>query len=202
MEIFECDEVGNMDTYVGCKIDRGDDKKRPCPKIMQPFLLQSYHDEIKLPEGRVPNTPMEPGSVLVKVHEGNELDMKAHKTYRSGVGKLLHMMRWSRPDVLNITREMFMIMVVACQAHMKAMQRTMQYCLNTTNRGILLQPNDHWGGDPDVEFTVSGKSESYYAKDPDTMRSVSGGIGYLCGAIVSMRSAGQNILVLSVTKAY
>jgi hypothetical protein len=51
MEIFECDAVGNMDEYVGSKIDRGDDEKRPYLKIAQPVLLQSYDDGSKLPEG-------------------------------------------------------------------------------------------------------------------------------------------------------
>jgi hypothetical protein len=77
----------------------------------------------------------------------------------------------------------------------------MQYCLNTPNRGILLQPNEHWDGNPEFEFTVSGKSDSYYAKDPDTRHSVSGGITYLCGAPASMHSAGHTIATLSVTEA-
>jgi hypothetical protein len=201
MEIFDCDEVGNMDKYMGCKIDRGDDEKGPYLKITQPVLLQSYHDEFNLPEGLVPNTPAEPESVLVKVQEGNGLDMKAQKTCRSGVGKLLYMRRWSRPDVLNATRELSKSMMVASQAYMKVMQRTMQYYLNTPNRGILLQPNEHWGGNPEFESTVSGKSDSDYAKDHDTSHSVLGGIAYLCGAPVSMRSAGQKIVALSVTKA-
>jgi hypothetical protein len=137
--------------------------------------------------------------VLVKVQEGNELDTKEQKTYRSGVGKLLHMMRWSRPDVLNVARELSKSTMIASQAHTKAMQRKMQCCLNTPNRGILLQPNEHWDGNPEFELTVSGKSDSDYAKDPDTRRSVSGGITYLCGAPVSMRSAGQKIVTLSMT---
>jgi hypothetical protein len=77
----------------------------------------------------------------------------------------------------------------------------MQYCLNTPNRGTMLQTHEHWDGNPEFEFTVSGKSDSDYAKDTDTRRSVPGGIVYLCGAPVSMRSAGQNIVALYVTKA-
>jgi hypothetical protein len=51
MERFDCDEVGNMDEDVGCKIDSGNDEKVPYLKIAQPVLLQNYHDEFKLPEG-------------------------------------------------------------------------------------------------------------------------------------------------------
>jgi hypothetical protein len=48
---------------------------------------------------------------------------------------------------------------------------------------------------------VSGKSDSDYADDPDTMRIVSGGITYLCGAPVAMRGARKKIVALSVTEA-
>jgi hypothetical protein len=127
--------------------------------------------------------------------------MKAHKTYRSGVGKLLHTMRWSRLDVLNAARELSESMMVARQAHRKAMQQTLQCCLNTPNMGVLLQPNEHWDGNPEFECMVSGESDSEYNNDPDTRRSVSGGIIYLCGAPVSVRSAGQKIVALYVTDA-
>jgi hypothetical protein len=201
MERFDYDEVGNMDEYMGCKIDRGDYEKGPYPKTTQPVLLQSDHDEFKLPEGRVPNTLVEPVSVLMKVQEGNELDIKEQKTYGSGVEKLSPMVRWSRPDVWNAARELSKSMLGASQAHMKATQRTMQYFFNTPNQGILLQPNEHCDESPQFEFMVSGKSDSDYAKDPDTRRSVSGGSIYLCGATVSIFSAGQKIMTLSVTKA-
>jgi hypothetical protein len=64
--------------------------------------------------------------VFVKVQEGNELDTKEQKIYRSGVGNFLHMMRWSRLDVFNAVMELSKSMMVASQVHMKAMQRTMQ----------------------------------------------------------------------------
>jgi hypothetical protein len=92
-------------------------------------------------------------------------------------------------------------MMVARQVYMKAMRQTMQYCLNMHNRGILLQPNEHWDGNLEVEFTISGKSYSDYAKDTDAIRIVSGDIQYLCGAPVAMCGAGQKIVALSVTEA-
>jgi len=44
-------------------------------------------------------TPTEPGSTLPKVDEDAELNEKEQTYFRSGVGKLLHMMRWLRPGV-------------------------------------------------------------------------------------------------------
>jgi hypothetical protein len=71
METFDCDEVGNINEYVGSKIDRSDDENGPYLKITHSDLLQSYHDDFKLPARRVPTTPAEPGCVLVKVQESN-----------------------------------------------------------------------------------------------------------------------------------
>jgi hypothetical protein len=81
--------------------------------------------------------------VKVQVQKGNELGMKAQKTCSYGVGKLLRMMRCSGPEVLNAVGGLSKSMMVARHACMKEMQQTMQYCLNTSNRGILLQLNEH-----------------------------------------------------------
>jgi hypothetical protein len=42
---FECDDIGELNEYFGCKIDRGED----CVKFTQP-LIQSYEDECILNE--------------------------------------------------------------------------------------------------------------------------------------------------------
>jgi hypothetical protein len=49
---FECDNVGELNEYVGCKIDRGED----CVKFTQP-LIQTYEDECVLNERRPLFTP-------------------------------------------------------------------------------------------------------------------------------------------------
>ena len=36
---------------------------------------------------------------MSKVNEGDEVSPEVQREYRGGVGKLLHMMRWSRPDI-------------------------------------------------------------------------------------------------------
>ena len=46
-EMFDCEDVGELKEYVGCKIDRNWERKEI--KITQPVLLQSYKDEFKLP---------------------------------------------------------------------------------------------------------------------------------------------------------
>ena len=77
---------------------------------------------------------------------------KDQKTYRSGVGKLLHMMRWSRPEILNSVRELSRFMSGASKAHLKAMLRLMKYVVCTPERGWFLNPQTRWNGKDDNEF--------------------------------------------------
>ena len=111
-------------------------------------------------------------------------------------------MRWSRPDIWNAVRECSRRMTIANQIHYKAMIRIMKYCIDTPNRGWTLKPNKIWNGkDKEVEFRISGESDSNYATCVDTRRSVTGYIVKIEDAIVAVRSIMQKIVALSVTEA-
>jgi hypothetical protein len=88
-----------------------------------------------------PNIPTEAEQVMTKAEAGDKVTVEAQSTYRSGVGKLLHMMRWSRSDVLNSIRELSKHMTAATQTHLKAMYRAMTYCVHTKDQGLTLKPN-------------------------------------------------------------
>ena len=83
---------------------------------------------------------------------------------------------------------------------MKAMLRTMAYCVQTPNRGLLLKPTTPWN-DTDDELIVTGMSDADYAKDPTTRRSVSGYSTFLNGAPVTMKSGQQTTVTLSTAEA-
>jgi len=197
--LFECDDVGELKEYVGCRIDH--DKENRSIKFTQPVLLQSFEDEFDLPDDMFPNTPATPGEVLHKPQPGDAVMPAMQKTYRKGVGKLLHMMRWSRPEILNSVRELSRFMMEASQAHVKAMYRAMVYCVTTPNQGLFLKPKGVWNGDPNYEFEITGYADSDYAKDPEKKRSVSGYSTFLNGAPVMMKSRMQGCVTLSVTEA-
>jgi hypothetical protein len=116
---FDCDEVGNMDEHIGCKLVRNFQER--WIKFLQPVLLQSFTDEFDLPQEKPPNMPAEGGQILVPCDEKNGLQEEDQAKCRTGVGKLLYMMRWSRPEILNSVRELSKYMKTACLAHMKAM---------------------------------------------------------------------------------
>jgi hypothetical protein len=199
MDHFDCDEIGELKEYVGCKVDI--DKEERSVTLTQPVLLQSFEDEFNLPEGAHPRTPAIAGDVLLKGEEKDQVQIKEQKKYRSGVGKLLHMMHWPRPETLNAVRELSRFMQGAIGAHVKAMHRVMKYCVGTPNRRMFLKPNAVWDGNPDFEFVISGRSDSDYTKDVERRRSVSGYSVFLSAETVAMASRMQEHVTLSVTEA-
>ena len=140
-----------------------------------------------LPEA-ASNTPASPGSVLVQGEPEDNVSQKEQSSYRTGVGKLLQMMKWWRPEILNSVRELSRFVSGPNEAHVKAMKRVMKYCVATPNRGLFMNPNTVWDGDPNFERTVNGQSDSDYAKNPDTKKSITGYGTFLNGAPVTQKS--------------
>jgi hypothetical protein len=63
---FECDDLGELNEYVGCKIDRNEDSV----KFTQPVLIQSYENEFELNNTQQVFTPAEQGKALMKCDKG------------------------------------------------------------------------------------------------------------------------------------
>jgi hypothetical protein len=134
--------------------------------------------------------------------EDELLDSASQTKYRSGVGKLLHLAKWSRVDVLNRVRELSRFMTSPRESHWKAMLRCMKYIVMTPERGLLLKPNRKWDGkDKNFQFEITGMADADYATDKETRRSVSGYSTFLEGAMVSAKSRMQKCVTLSTTEA-
>ena len=198
MTQFECDDCGRLEEYVGNKIDYiGDDAIR----FTQNVLMQSYSDEFELPRKGY-NTPAQPGTVLMKpVENGVVLSGEAQSTLRSGIGKLMYHMQYSRPDIAQAVRDLARHMTRGDESHLEAMKRCMRYLTGTKDAGLTLQPTRKWDGAKDFLFRVRGVSDSDYAKDTQTRRSISGYVVYLEDAPVMHRSATQKTVALSVCEA-
>ena len=194
MMVFNCDDQGVMQEYIGCKVER----QSGSIKIMQPVLLQSFKDEFGAEASDKVGTPAIPGKVLTQ----GDPDLTTYQqfTYRSGTGKLIHLSKWSRPDILNAVRELARYMSTPTTKHVDAMMRCMSYVLNTPKRGLVLKPNVDWGGRYHV-FVITGRSDSNFAACPDTRRSVIGYTVFVHMAPTENKSNMLNWVVLSVTEA-
>ena len=74
MDCFDCDNVGEMNKYVGCKVDY--DKELKWIRLTQPVMIQNDVDGFDLPKEASPKTPAAPGTILQK---GEESEMLSHK---------------------------------------------------------------------------------------------------------------------------
>jgi hypothetical protein len=159
---FDCDVLGNMDAYVGCRLEWN--VKERWIKFTQPVQLQSFEDEFDLSEERAKSfIPTEAGQVMKRATGNEGVGLDGQGALRKGVGKLLHMICWSRPDTLNTVRELSRNMTHATTTHMKALYRSMKYCVTTKDRGLVLKPDHAWNGLPSHEFVIAGKADSTYA---------------------------------------
>ncbi len=121
------------------------------------MLLQSYDDKFNIKELKKFNTPATPGTVLKKPVDGETLLTPENETlYCSGVGKAMHMMQYSWPDMYNAVRDLARHMTSVTQVHLNAMLRLMKYVSDSKERGLVLNPTRSWDGTKDHEFIISG----------------------------------------------
>jgi hypothetical protein len=92
-------------------------------------------------------------------------------------------------------------MTSATQVHMDTILRLMKYVDDTCDRGLVLNRMQKWDGSIDHEFIIHGRSDSDYAKDTQTRKSISGYRVLLEGAPVMFKSLTQKSVALLVCEA-
>ena len=176
-------------------------QRRRLDEIDATVLLQSLEDEFELPS-RDPITPAASGTTLTGKGEPVSVDEATHRDYRKGVGKLIHLGKYTKSEILNAVRELSRFGSNPNPAHYKAMLRCMRYCVSTKEQGLLLKPTGRWDGkDKNYKFRIRGRSDSTFASCPETKRSVSGWSCYLNDAPYVRKSKMQKFVTLSVTEA-
>jgi hypothetical protein len=90
----------------------------------------------------------------------------------------------------------------ANQVHLKVIKSVMTFCVNTKEHAIIINPTGNWNANIDREyfFEIIGVSDSDYAKDIVTQRSVSGYV-ILNDLLISAKSKIQECVTLSVAKS-
>ena len=83
-------------------------------------------------------------------------------------------MQWSRSEISHSVRNLAKMMGKDNCAAVNEMHRCTEYCVDTPTYGVTLWPQGNWDGTKDYKCVVSGRSDSDYAKDPDTRKFVIG----------------------------
>jgi hypothetical protein len=128
LSLFNCKDVGEMNEYVGCRVEHN--REASWMRLTQPVKIQKFVEEygIDIVSNRIPSTPAEPGSVLKKgsIDEDDlPLPPEEQFRYRSATAVLLHTMRWSRPEVMNAVQDFSRYIQAARRSHNKALNRIM-----------------------------------------------------------------------------
>ena len=199
---FSVKDEGKMGEYVGCSVIRDSIGN---VIFHQPHLIK----KIKLEFGdelmgiRVPQTPAGPGEGILKMTDDEKaeggLQNERQTKYRSGVGMLLYLIKFSRPDISNSVRELTKVMDCANEKHFKGLLRVLKYVLSTSDLGIkydsasMLNFNGIW--------KVVAYCDSDFAGDKDSRNSVTGFCIYIGRCLISWKARGQKSVTLSSTEA-
>ena len=198
-ELYTCHEVGALVEYLGVTIERYD---KYTFLLSQPDtikkLYKTFQEEVEKGKYKTGSIPAHPGSKIQRTKEDDEfLDENQQKRYRSGVGMLLWLSKHTRPDATNAIRESSKVLDRASKEHYKYMLRIIKYIIKNRNKKLKIRINpDNLSG-----FELKGYSDSDYAGDLDTRRSVSGFSLFFNGALIAWRSRGQRSVSLSSTEA-
>jgi hypothetical protein len=160
--------------YVGTLLDKMDMAK--CRPISTPA------------EPRVPPPPETP--------DQEELSYMATftGTYRTVVGGILYLSNCTRPDIAYATNQLARHMASPRKAHWRALQRLCRYLQATRTYGLRYSSEEE-------KPSITGYSDSDWATDATTRRSVSGSTFIFAGAAVSWHSKMQKTVALSTCEA-
>jgi hypothetical protein len=185
--------------YLSCEIKFDNSKSRAW--LGQPHLVKRLEKLF----GHLVNskqrylTPGTPNSIIVRPRSDSEKISPANqKVYRSAVGTLLQFVKYSRPDISNPVRELSKSMDAATEAAFKEMCRVIKFVLDTRDFGLYFNPEPLG---KNLLWHLTMYSDSDWAGDHDTRRSVLGYILYLMGCPIIWRSKQQQSVTLSSTEA-
>jgi hypothetical protein len=115
-------------------------------KFTQPLLLQKLKDNCPPENNQIPRTPAAPGTELSKDESSAELSKEQAFKFRSLLATIMHMVQWSRPDILQSVRALARYMHAPREFHWRALQYLLAYMYGTLYRGLSLRPVRLWDG--------------------------------------------------------
>ena len=188
----------DLHDYLSCELLFS--KHRKTAWLGQPHLvsnlIKNFEDEVKGLRSYV--TPGTPGLNQIREEDpALKLSAEKHAKYRSGVGMLLYLVKHSRPDIANCVRELSKVLDGPSEASYKEMLRCIKYVLDSKDMGLKIEPI----GDKDDAWEIICYSDSDWAGDPESRRSVSGYIIYVQGVPVIWKSKSQNQVSLSSSES-
>ena len=122
---FKTKEEGEMKDYVGCMIQKKNNKIFLHQSDLIMKLEREFEEELK--DIKKVDTPAIAGEGIVMAKDETKIeDGRKHTKFRSGVGMLLFLVKYLRPDISNAVRELSKANLGPNPAHYKKLLRTIK----------------------------------------------------------------------------
>ena len=129
-----------MRDYLSCEIHFTKDEKGAV--LHQRDIIDSIEEEFEkeLSGLKFYKTPVKPGKGKVRNPEGSSVSKIEEKKYRRGVGKLLYLVKHTRPDIANIVQELSKMLDCITPSAIKELKQVIKYLLDTRKLGLKIEP--------------------------------------------------------------
>src|SRR5437773_1712375 len=185
---YEMTDLGEAQQFLGLQIQRNREAKTLF--IYQSQYIENILTRLDMQDCNGASTPMEASSKLLAA-DPNESPQN-HRRYQSIVGSLMYAMLSTRPDLAYAVSTLCRFLSNPTNAHHGAAKQVIRYLRPTQNYGLCYEG---------ILLKASAYSDSDWANDKDTRRSISRFVFNLNGAAVSWKSRRQSAVALSSMEA-
>ena len=191
---FEMKDLGAARKILGMEIYRDRSQKKLF--LSQKSYIQKILSRFGMSTSRSLDTPSAANihlSTAFAPKSAEEKEYMSRVPYASAVGSLMYAMVCTRPDLAHAVSVVSRFMGDPGKEHWQAVKRIFRYLKGTFDIGLI------YGSD--TSCLVTGYSDSDYAGDVDTRRSMTGYVFTLGGSVVSWKATLQPTVTLSTTEA-
>ena len=187
---FKISSLEALEWYLGLRISI--DKKAKTVNVDQGVYIEDMLNQYGYGDCNTLSTPMDTGDLPTKEDQPEAIIKEIITPFRSLLGKLSHLARFTRPDIKFAVFYLARYQAKPGEKHMKALKRILRYLKGTINVGLKL-------GTTNVPLVVYCDSD--HAGCRDTRRSTSGYVCFVYGGAILTRSTQQKSVALSSTEA-
>jgi hypothetical protein len=185
---FEITDLGETTWILGLEIIR--DRSKRTLEVSQRKYIEEVLRRFKMDKCRPCSTPMSANQTFKRV-DSPEIDITR---YQKAIGSLMYAMLGTRADLAHSVGVLSQFSSCPSKAHWNGVMRVFRYLRKTANVTLKYQGTSN-------ELQVTGYSDSDYAGDPNTRRSISGNVFIVSNAAISWCSNKQSVVALSSTEA-
>jgi hypothetical protein len=194
---FNLKVENNLTDYLSCQLIENIELKEIL--ILQPHLINNleakFGDEVK--SKRVYKTPGTPRfKIVCPENDDDIIEPDLQRRYCSGVGMLLYLINYSRPDLCNVVRELSKCMDKATVGTYFEMLRVVKFVIDTKKFCLKIRPENKV-----KNWSLHVFCDSDWAGDSEKRISITGFIVYLMNVPVCWRSKAQRRVTLFSSKA-